>query len=154
VHDVRVLVATLLPSFLAFVLWKNATALAARATSDLTDSPPQPWDTSQGVRAAIAVVGIVVLTQSIPEIAWYGSLFMSLNHRDSFLGSIPASADIRAHYWSIEGKANVAAAVGRLLVGLTCLLRPAAVARLVGRLDTKARAEEHDQTGDGESAEP
>lgn len=93
-HAMRlaVLVGSLLPMAVAFIVWSNADWLGARAAHGQGEEGGTPWFSADLERAAVAIVGVVVLTQSIPEMAWYGSLFMSLGAtKSTFLGPVPVS---------------------------------------------------------------
>jgi hypothetical protein len=57
----------------------------------------------------------------------------SITSRSGILGPISASADLKAQFWEVSGKANFVSTVARTIVGLVFVLKPARVVSCVGR---------------------
>jgi hypothetical protein len=138
-----VLVSTLVPAATALLVWANADWLAVRVASVESDpSAMASWSPQEALRLGVATVGVVTLAHAIPELVWYASLFVSLNwERNTALGPMSASEELRAQFWDVSGKANFASTIGRAIVGLVMILKPAKIASHIGRGDLPPRGD-------------
>ena len=131
------LVSTLLPMATALLVWANADWLAKRVASVETDmSAIASWSPQDLLRLVVATVGLVTLVQALTDLVWYSSVFVSMNwSRNTALGPVSASDDLRSQFWDVSGKANFASTVGRTVLGLLLVLKPSSIASLVGRAE-------------------
>jgi hypothetical protein len=132
-----VLVGTVLPLATALLVWANADWLATRLLAGGTHArDAAPWTPTELLRLSIALVGYCILADSVTKLVWYLSVYVSLNAvRSGILGPVTASADLRAQFWDVAGKANFLMTVAKTIVGLVFVLRPALVESYAGRYD-------------------
>jgi len=131
--QIKILIAsTLFPIAIAVVVWANAGWLSRHVVGVAGDSPIA-WDRDQLARLSIAVVGMVTLVHVIPTLAWQTSVAIQLTWwRNSLLGPMSAPADVRAQYWDVSGKANIASEVVTALLGVALVAAPGRVAATIG----------------------
>ena len=114
-------------------VWFSADWFAARIFPDA--SPATRLDQLRGeplVAVALSVLGVLFVGEALPVLVNGVALFT----QSRFIGSSILGPDVdqRTLLWSAAAKANVAAGVARLLIGLALLAGPARLAAALSRI--------------------
>jgi hypothetical protein len=152
--QVAILVAsTLLPMATALVVWANADWLSRHVVGPGGELAIG-WDLQGLTRVAIAVVGLVILGQVLPMLAWQTAVAIQLNWwGNSLLGPMSAPADLRAQFWDVSGKANIASEIVSALLGLALVATPGRVAAMIGFGERAPQPEGNEAAQQGDEAD-
>jgi hypothetical protein len=124
-------VSVILPLATAALVWLTADWLSAK----LVGPEPLPSlgaEPETVVRAVIGLLGLLTLAQSVPDLAWYAALYAAINAtRETVLGPVGTSPDLRAQFWDVTGKANLASVVARAIVGIALMANATSLAQTV-----------------------
>ena len=139
---VAVLHSTIYPVVTGVVVWSGSTWLAARMVSAEQESVAGVnWTPEEALRVAVAIVGLVILTDGLRDLVWRGAFWVKV------LWAGPL------HVFGRRGPdeydaANLVSAIVRSILGLVLLLKPRAVVAVVGRAETPTRRDDREgETG-------
>jgi hypothetical protein len=129
----------LLPSVVSAAVgglaWLKSTALADDAFPDAGAAASDRLRADKVFSLALAIIGVLLVTEAIPVVVNGVALFgISRLGVRSVFGSTSYPQDQQALIWSAAAKANTAAGVARMLIGLALLVGPDRLARAVVRV--------------------
>jgi hypothetical protein len=128
--------ATLLPAVVSFgvgyAAWFAAPWLSMQVFSEGSASAPAPELRAEPLFAvALSVLGVAFIAEALPVAVNGIALYYQSRAAGGFLG--PTEAEQRM-IWTTAAKANVAAGVARLVIGMTLLAGPARLSAVLFRL--------------------
>jgi hypothetical protein len=140
---VAILNSTIFPVITGVVVWSGSTWLAGRMVSAEEESVVGVhWTPEEALRVAVAIVGLVILTDALRELVWRGAFWVKLlwaGPRYVFGRRGPDEYDA----------ANLVSAIVRATLGVFLVLKPRAVVAVVGRGETPTRRDDRESDTGG-----